>query len=408
MPTQSPHSVAIALVVTVASAAATQQQIPIRAFGPVEARSTQSFGLLYGVRELPGGNVLVNDPSTRRLLLLDSTLQRITVIADSTPGAPAPYGVRPTGIVPYLADSTVLVDLSALALVVIDPYGRIARTMAVPRAADIYYLAYAGYGTPGVDPQDRLVYRGVPPRAPSAAGAQAFPQRGDTTPYVYVSPDSAPIVRASLKTRAIDTIGFVHVPRSTYMSRWDAKGTMNVRMMTNAIAYIDDWTLLPDGTVAILRGQDYHMEWVSPDGTHTSSQKMPFDWRRLTDDDKAAIIDSLKKESDRLIAAGGSSPPFLALPAVVTTRELADYMPPIRASQSFVRADRDGNVWILPLTSTHAGPGLLFDVVNREGAVFQRVRVPAGRAVEGFGRGGVIYMSTRDSTGTHLERARIK
>lgn len=400
-------AIALSFAAAAAGGAASCQQIPVRQLGPVEARTPQSFGLLYGVRQLPGGNVLVNDPSSRRLLLLDSTFQHTTLIADSAQGAPAPYGVRPTGIVPYPGDSTLLVDLTAPALLVIDPHGKLARTMAVPKATDIYYLAYVGYGTPGVDPRNRLVYRGVP--APAAnASAPVYPERGDTTPYVQASPDSAPIVRANLDTRSLDTIAYVHVPKSTFVMRWDSRGNMTRRTFTNAIAYIDDWTLLPDGTIAILRGQDYHLEWISPDGARTTSPKMPFDWKRLSDDDKTAIIDSLKKESDRLTAASPATAPFLALQAVVTPKEIADYLPPIRASQSLVRADRDGNVWILPLTSTQAGPGLVFDVVNRAGEVFERVRLPAGRALEGFGPGGVVYMTAHDSTGSHLERARIK
>ena len=46
---------------------------------------------------------------------------------------------------------------------------------------------------------------------------------------------------------------------------------------------------LPDGSVAILRGSDYNIEWINADGTRVSTPKMPFDWKRLSDDDKAAI-----------------------------------------------------------------------------------------------------------------------
>jgi len=71
-------------------------------------------------------------------------------------------------------------------------------------------------------------------------------------------------------------------------------------------------------------------------------------------------------------------------------------------------ADADGNVWVLPSTSSQSGGGLLYDVINRRGEVFQRVRIPAGRALEGFGAGGVVYLTYRDASGQHVERARVK
>jgi hypothetical protein len=40
--------------------------------------------------------------------------------------------------------------------------------------------------------------------------------------------------------------------------------------------------------------------------------------------------------------------------------------------------------------------------------VFERVRLPAGRALEGFGANGVIYMTSHGVGGARLERARVK
>ena len=81
-------------------------------------------------------------------------------------------------------------------------------------------------------------------------------------------------------------------------------------------------------------------------------------------------------------------------------------MPPIRGGA--VLADRDGNVWIIPATSLEAkGGGLLYDVVNRNGELAERVQLPPNRTVVGFGRGGVVYLSWLDATGWHIERRTI-
>ena len=92
---------------------------------------------------------------------------------------------------------------------------------------------------------------------------------------------------------------------------------------------------------------------------------------------------------------------------LVPPSELPDYVPPILRSGSML-ADPDGNVWVLPSTSAQSGGGLLYDVINRHGEVFQRVRIPGGRALEGFGAGGVVYLTYRDGSGQHLERVSIK
>ena len=174
---------------------------------------------------------------------------------------------------------------------------------------------------------------------------------------------------------------------------------------------------------------------------------MPFDWRRLSDDDKAAIIDSTRKALEKnpnamptAMAGGagghvdagtsgghsmtiapvqpsdGSSPspraapvPTTAMgpPEVVPASDLPDYVPPVLRS-GLMKADRDGNVWILPSTSSQSGAGLLYDVVNRRGELFERVRLPAGRALEGFGANGAIYMTSHGRNGARIERARLK
>lgn len=87
--------------------------------------------------------------------------------------------------------------------------------------------------------------------------------------------------------------------------------------------------------------------------------------------------------------------------------EIPDYIPPIR--QGSVKSDDDGNLWILPTTSSQSGNGLVYDVVNRSSELFERVRVPADRLVIGFGRGGVVFLARSEPSSKMwvLERARI-
>jgi hypothetical protein len=52
--------------------------------------------------------------------------------------------------------------------------------------------------------------------------------------------------------------------------------------------------------------------------------------------------------------------------------------------------------------------GSVYDVINGKGELIDRVQVPAGRVIAGFGKGGVVYMGVKEGTGVRLEQARRK
>jgi hypothetical protein len=164
----------------------------------------------------------------------------------------------------------------------------------------------------------------------------------------------------------------------------------------------DDWAVLSDGSIALVRGSDYHIDWIRPGGARTSTPKMPFDWRRVTTEDKQRLLDSTRKfwDDPKLFPIPNRQPA-----RVVDPDDLPDYYPPVRVGQT--RADRDGNLWILPTTSTLASAGLVYDVVNKEGQIFQRVALPPQRDIVGFGPGGVVYLLSSGGGGRAIERTRI-
>src|SRR5689334_17922849 len=109
-------------LLALAAASAHAQPVPVRTLGAAEAVSRDTLGFLYGVRELADGRVLVNDAARRRLVILDRALATARVVADDS-GAQVRYGGRPTGIIPWRGDSTLFVDQSARALLLLDGNG---------------------------------------------------------------------------------------------------------------------------------------------------------------------------------------------------------------------------------------------------------------------------------------------
>ena len=402
--------------VTATPPAPTQGGIPVVELPSASARSADRFASVLGIRQVAGGKLLVNDAGSRQLKLLDSTLAHATLVSDSTPGTPTSYGSMAVPLIRHLGDSSLFPDFSARALLVLDGAGRVARVAAPPNPNDL--ISIIG-GFSATDPQGRLVYRSALALPPGRPGM---------TPATL--PDSVPIVRADFERRQVDTVARVYarLGNSQSVDRSDPS-QVRIRLTLNPLPALDEWSLLSDGTVAIVRARDYHVDWVSPTGVVTSSPKLPFDWKRLTDDDKQRLIDSTRvaretaqKRIDSAYNAGGSAggsrggrggggegPPPTAPQTILVfppLSEIVDYYPPIRRGAAM--SDLDGNLWILPTSSAQSRNGeLVYDVVNVKGD-FHRVRLPVGRSIAGFGKGGVVYLQSGDKTnGFYLERTRL-
>src|SRR5437762_8909315 len=160
---------------------------PIRQHGPVTSVAKEPLGAVSTLRSLPDGRVLVNDIISRRVLMFDSSLMNATVVADTTSATANAYGTRPGGLIAYRGDSTLFVDPASLSMLLIDPNGKIARVMSAPRANDDEFLLCGPFGSPGFDPQGRLIYR-----APSNFFAfRGPPGSGNNLPQIPTPPHSA-------------------------------------------------------------------------------------------------------------------------------------------------------------------------------------------------------------------------
>jgi hypothetical protein len=90
----------------------------------------------------------------------------------------------------------------------------------------------------------------------------------------------------------------------------------------------------------------------------------------------------------------------------VAPSELPDYKPPFFANS--VRADLDDNLWVRTIPTRQVAGGPVYDVINREGKLVDRVQVPAGRTIIGFGADGAVYLVSRDGQSMTLERSRVR
>ena len=396
-----------------------QQLPPIRQLRPVEHASKELLGAVTQVVALPDGRVLVHDLRRRRVVLFDSTLDSFTVIADGTDATSNAYSSRAASLIRYAGDSSLFIDPTALAMTVIDGTGKMGRIMAVPSPQDANRLTGGTNGTPGIDGYGRLVFLGAQKRVLGAVPPQ----------------DSAPLIAFDLRSRRADTLAKLLRPGGYAPVKVESPEFGALFFAPTApMPMSDDWAVLADGSVAVVRGQDYHVDWIRPGLKVTATRKLPFAWMHLDDSTKAAFMDSVKAvvaaidaERQRQIDAGVTPtaierPPGTPLPilsaaesqmknasvlkappqAFVSSSSLPDYAPPF--APGAVSSDMDGNLWVR--TSIVVNGGSIYDVISGMGVLVDRVQVPARRVIAGFGKGGIVYMGVRDGDGVRLEQAR--
>lgn len=430
----------IFILAAAASAAGAQDRGKIRQLGPVVAKSTEPVGNVV-VRPVAAG-VLVNDMQKRRVIMFDADLAKFTVVADTTAATANAYPSRLlASLLGFKADSSLLLDPVSQSILVLDPTGKVGRVMAFPSSQDAMAMGLPGAGYDG---RGHLVYRGATMPAMRGGFGPGMPM----TPPEF--PDSVPLLRIDMATRTRDTLAWVKVQKIKMEVNRSEDGRMSMTSQINPLPVVDEMALLPDGSIAVVRGKDYHVDFINADGTKVTAAKIPFDWQRLTDEDKVALMDSVKVARERLgntaptVALGGAGGPQVALggaggggapqiniqigggpggpggpgggPAggagrqqqvsFVPPSELPDYKPPFFAGS--VRADTEGNLWIrtIPTKSIPGGP--VYDVINRKGELVERVQVPVNSTIVGFGQNGTVYLTVREGDNTFLQKARVK
>lgn len=420
---------------------------PVRPLGPVTHVSPKGrLGSVSMARPLSNGGVIINDVTRRQLVLFDSTLTNIKTIADASPTSTNMYASPMAGLLAYRGDSSLFIEMQSLSMLVIDPQGDVARVMALPSTRDAMFMVGGPFGIPGLDPMGRIVFRGAMFRAPTpASGAPASGAPAAGTPSGLAQPqsqfaDSAPVYRFDMASRTRETLGHVTVPKQQpSMLRDKAGRTTGLAVLVNPMTLVDEWALLPDGRVAIVRGADYHVDWLELDGRWVSTPKIPYNWERLDDDAKQRVLDSTRVVSDKTrealqkaieanpadanrLATGAGLPGVMVISTnpegglgrpiqqmlvpitnVVDAKYVADYRPAFRMGA--VRSDTEGNLWVRTTAPTDGGA--IYDVINGKGQLIDRVKLPFGRVIAGFAA-GVVYMGVEDEGGARLERARVR
>ena len=338
----------------------------VRVLDKPQVELSDPFTNIGALRELSDGRVIVVDKGDRAVYVADFRAGTSTQIGRPG-GGPKEYGM-PGNLLPVAGDSTLLTDAGN------------RRVLALgPDAQPVAVLTDA-WPMPKGEPGTRL------PRAIDARGRGYFLGSAvNVSPSGQIAPvDSVVLMRATRGSAVAETLGFVHPPRRRFTTQTQNGKITGLNITTPPFSAEDAWLPFADGAIALVRVQDYHVDWILPDGRRIAGAPIAFTPVRVTDRDRSDFASARGGGSG---TKGGGAPP--APPAL----DWPEVKPPFAGADAF--AGSDGRVWIRRYGEAGA-KATRYDVIDRRGVIVARVDVPNEGRVVGFGARSV-YVVRKDA-----------
>jgi hypothetical protein len=378
----------VALSILAAAPLLAQQRssgVAERRLTTAEARFPHTFSSIRGVRELPDGRVLVADGIDEVVMVADLKTGRSETLGRVGQG-PGEYK-SPDALYPLPDGGTLLVDLGNGRLNYLGADNKYRESIPiaqgnVPRLSIVIPR--------GVDRQGRLYFQ------PAIGGP-----RGEI-------PDSATIVRWNREQSRFDSVARVKLPEMNTRSSGDANN-QRVSQRPRPYPLQDAWNVGPAGQVAIARAGEYRVDWVTADGRLVKGRPVTVTPVPVRDADKRdwvaeqangirVSVQNVNGQMSMGFSRGGGDD--AEEDAIAATE-----WPAAKPAFSGVWVSPAGEAWVE--RSVPAGTPRMFDVFDGTGALKQRVILPAGRRLVGFGNGVVYLRQADESDLQYLERYRI-
>lgn len=323
--------------------------------------------------ELPDGRIVVSDVRAPAVWLIDPATGGMARLGSA--GVNADQYVQPGGLYGGTGGGLLLLDRAQLRVMAIDPAGTFASS---------YSIAIKGttMSTSDDADQQRLDARGYAYFSDRGASLSRR-ARGE-------SAETVPLLRFDPVSQASVPVAELGQPETRFADR--GGGLTVSRAVIGSPA--DGWGVAPDGSVAIVRGSPYRVDWIGPGGAVTKGPVIEVDPIPMTDADKAAFTST---------AGGGASVGARATTGGGDAGGLSGLEPEFAATKApFAPADvvvsPDRQVWVQ--RSRPAGATtVIYDVFDRRGRRIDRLEFPDGNRVVGFGR-GVVYVRQQTAGGT--------
>lgn len=336
------------------------------------------------VQPLRSGSVFVSDGSDATLVFLDARTGAGRVVGRIGSG---PLEYRTAGQLLLLpGDSVAMYDVAQARMLIVSPTGQPVRTQSW--GSDIM-SALARPQPFGVDSRGRVFGLQLPPISP---------QSGMTIP------ESLPIARlASMTASRTDTVGRASQGQSySAAPSMGADGKIHMAMPLSMILPADEPVVLPDGRLAVLRGDRYVVEWIADGAPPKVSAPVPSTRAPLSAADKKVIGDETRELMRTSMKAGARMLPAGQTMPEIVVDEPASWPTTRPHFLRGARAGFDGRLYV-PVMCASAAEKCM-DVLDASAKRVARYRLPKGSRLQAAGA-GVVYLVGKDED--DLEYVRI-
>ena len=365
------------------------QQPPVTRLTAPDAQLKEPFTQIDGVRSLRDGRVIVLDGLELTLSLADPGHGTVQSIGRKGSG-PGEYQ-RPTGIFPWRGDTSALYDIAARRVLLILPDGR-----------------------PGASFNPRAVAGGVQTitllNAPRAFDGRGFmytaaqPVRRSTSRGEITLAESSAIERWPRGAAKRDTVAWLNLREDPSRRLVPGVGVM-WSPSHRAFQTDDQWTVAPDGRIALVTSAPYRVDFVFADGRMQRGLPIPYERIRVTDAHRKQFFRELERPGIAVVFKDGQATTQLTKPAPVREADwnFPEELPPFL--QTAISFSPDGYLWVRRTTEASAPP--TWDLINTSGIVTERVELPIGSRIVGFGPGVVYAARVDDDDLQYLQRYRF-
>jgi hypothetical protein len=356
--------VALAALLSVAFAANSAAQAPTPDSAP-------RFNRVTSVRELRDGRVLVSDIGQMKAFVLSRDLTSGAQIGRTGEG---PGEHKSADLLLSSGDTTLIFDILSARFLHVGPDGSIGRTQAIRRTG--------GANT-------------LPPeiRANDATGAIYFAGTRANRPSDETR-DSVPVLRRGVDAELTDTVAWVRVPVAGMRRAKNADSL--IRSRPDPFEWRDVWTVDQSGRVALVRGDEYRMDYIERNGALLrgpviGGARVP-----------VAEADVQRLREQRFSVTGPNGP-------ITMTNEPAHAVTPVKpfvAEGQVPLVDPNGRVWV-ERSRAAADDTTRYDVFDRRGTIAFNVALKDNARAVGFGD-DTLYATKPDGSGkVVLKRAAL-
>lgn len=380
------------LAMALLAAPASAQKVPTKAIGKPLVELEEPFSSAFDARELPDGRLVVLDVKDNVLSLVSSNLSTVKPISREGSG-PTEYR-RVTQILPRRGDSTLAYDVMNARFLVIDGNGAAVSTISLREASG--GLPVGPMAVKGYDGNGRLLFQGMKL------------QMGPNGPGLS---DTSAVLRLDPARKAIDTLSLVRIGSPGLKLSGDVqKGTGSVRMTMPAYPIVDEWGLLPDGRIVVVRGDTYTLEFIGVSGGAASRVTVPYEPVKVTSADKVKLREAraeMQKEVSKVMAGASAMVPAgksgTKMPSMAVDEPTE--WPAVKPAfgQGALKVAPDGEIWISRLREA-AFDGQSWDVFTKAGVLRLRVELPARAKLIAIGAKHVYAVRTDSDDLQYLGR----